>query len=282
MRGVRGDLLRWPMRRRVLVALASLPFFVGIVGGLGWAAFDPPAGALVGLSLGMGALSLLLSFLIAFPIAGNLRASLEDTRDLVILRPLLGEIPAPFGGFAVDGHLARILADTVIERRPSVVVECGSGTSTLILARCLKLLGRGKVVSLEHELRFREKTQQLLQAAGLDRWAEVVLAPLQEVVLASGEVVQWYSPTDDVPDSIDLLIVDGPPESTSPMARYPALPILHSRMAREALIVLDDGNRPDETTTARRWAREFGGGLTLDPKGRGVWRLQLHGGNASQ
>lgn len=71
----------------------------------------------------------------------------------------------------------------------------------------------------------------------------------------------WYSLAtlpSEVSD-IDLLIVDGPPEATASYARYPALPVLASRMAHNGTIILDDTNRHDELEILARWKREFPG-----------------------
>ena len=54
-----------------------------------------------------------------------------------------------------------------------------------------------------------------------------------------------------------MLIVDGPPATMGEMARYPALPSLHARLADNCVILMDDGNREDERLTAKRWTTEF-------------------------
>jgi hypothetical protein len=58
---------------------------------------------------------------------------------------------------------------------------------------------------------------------------------------------------------VDLLLVDGPPADTADkvLARYPALPALHGRLARGATVVLDDVERPGEQEVLRRWEGEF-------------------------
>lgn len=67
----------------------------------------------------------------------------------------------------------------------------------------------------------------------------------------------WYC-LDGLPDGeIDLLIVDGPPETVAPMARYPAGPSLLPRLARGGVVLVDDSLRPDEQEMIRRWRIEF-------------------------
>ena len=54
-----------------------------------------------------------------------------------------------------------------------------------------------------------------------------------------------------------MLVIDGPPESTGPLARYPAGPALFPRLANEGVVFLDDANRYTETEILRRWKMEF-------------------------
>jgi hypothetical protein len=83
------------------------------------------------------------------------------------------------------------------------------------------------------------------------------VAPLKEVALGE-EVFLWYDISD--PDSIgpvDLLVVDGPPSSTGPLARYPAVPFFQSQLGPGAIVVLDDANRKDEKAVMQRWCEEL-------------------------
>ena len=60
-------------------------------------------------------------------------------------------------------------------------------------------------------------------------------------------------------EPVDLLVVDGPPADTADkvLARYPALPVVHPRLAPGATVVLDDVERPGEQEVLTRWEREF-------------------------
>jgi hypothetical protein len=49
---------------------------------------------------------------------------------------------------------------------------------------------------------------------------------------------------------IDLLVIDGPPSSTNPDARYPALEHLIPLLSPNATIVLDDADRDEERKLA--------------------------------
>jgi hypothetical protein len=64
----------------------------------------------------------------------------------------------------------------------------------------------------------------------------------------------WYAADQcyDLHD-IAMLLVDGPPGHTASCARDPALPLLRTRLAPGALVVLDDTNRADERRTLEHW-----------------------------
>ena len=145
------------------------------------------------------------------------------------------------------------------QHRPSVIVELGSGTSTIWMGYALEQAGGGRLVSLEHLPDFADRTRILVDIHGLDKLVEVRDAPLRPIQL--GETTSpWYALDTlvDLPE-IDLLFVDGPPGTAGPLARYPALPVLSDRLADGAIVVLDDFRRADETTIVERWCAEIPG-----------------------
>lgn len=162
-------------------------------------------------------------------------------------------LPATRGWAASPDFLLHLVRH-VRERHPQRVLECSCGASTVVIARMLQRLGGGHVWSLEHEPRFAEATRRELARHGLETFATVVDAPLVEVS-AGGHRQPWYDPAAIPAGEFDLLVVDGPPAATAPMARYPAGPMLMPRMRRQAAIFLDDAGRRDEQASAQAWQR---------------------------
>ena len=161
-------------------------------------------------------------------------------------------------GWAASPDFLKLVVEQVLLERPRLVVEASCGVSTLAIGYCLKRLGRGRLLSLEHEARFVALARERIALHGLGEFATVVHAPLVTVKIA-GEEWPWYDLRDFSPgDSIDLLVVDGPPGRLHSLARYPALPLLYRSLSDRATVVLDDGNRADEKEIASRWGREFG------------------------
>jgi predicted O-methyltransferase YrrM len=163
----------------------------------------------------------------------------------------------PLRAWAVAPDLAQILLSTIFSERPNTIVECGSGTSTLLMSYCLKQNGQGFILSLDDGEQFADATRRNLRAHSVEEWAKVIHAPLREIQL-NGKRWQWYDTAflENV-GSVDLLIVDGPRGSLGHMMRYPALPLLFSRLSPRAVVILDDSRRPDEKQIVDAWLKEF-------------------------
>jgi predicted O-methyltransferase YrrM len=178
---------------------------------------------------------------------------LEALHNLNAMLPTTEVLPAS-RGWAASPDLLLVLIDQVITGRPSLIVECGSGASTLWLALAIRRFGiDARVVALDHDPVFAGKTRDFLVRHGVGDLAEVRDAPLENFTLG-GEIYAWYTRAawEDL-TGIDLLFVDGPPEATGHQARYPALPLLNEALSPAAVVVLDDLVVPDMQKVLRLW-----------------------------
>ena len=178
---------------------------------------------------------------------------LEALQNLSAILPAHDMLPAT-RGWAASPDLLMVLVDLVITERPSLVVECGSGASTLWLALAIRRFEiDGRIIALEHDPVFGSKTRDFLARHDVWDLAEVRDAPLESVSLG-GETYSWYARRawDDLAE-IDLLFVDGPPATTGHQARYPALPLLSGSLSAVATVVLDDLVVPDMQEVLRLW-----------------------------
>ncbi|WP_194202006.1 O-methyltransferase [Glycomyces albidus] len=199
-----------------------------------------------------------------------------EFEDLMALYRDIGPDQAlpPMHGWAAGPDLARFLYREVVEHGRSSVLECGSGSTTVILAYACRAVGGGRVVALEHDARFAAATRKMLDERDLAKWAEVRDAPLTDVRVG-GRTWRWYNPESLDEGPFDLVLVDGPPGGTGPEARYPAVPMLIDRLTDDALVVLDDAGRADEQAVGDRWAAEFDGfALETLPHGHGTLLLR--------
>lgn len=185
----------------------------------------------------------------------NTFQQLEALQALYVELRLQAGLPATRGWAGSPDFLLE-LATYIRRAKPKIVVECSSGVSTIVIARCLQLIGTGHVFSLEHDPQFAERTRHNLQRHNLIAWATVLDSPLV-VHRISDSTWPWYA-LNGIPEGpIDLLVIDGPPFSVGPLARYPAGPLLFGRLAEPAAVFLDDAGREDEQRAMKRWSREF-------------------------
>ena len=161
-----------------------------------------------------------------------------------------GSLPNLGSWKADTGFLHRIV-DAVEELQPRVVVELGAGATTLVCAKALERNGGGKLISFDQHRSFVEATADWISAE--DGVAELRWAPLTAKV--EGWPGRWYA-LDDLPDRIDLLIIDGPPWAVHPFVRG-AAESLFKRLSPGGMVLLDDASRPGERIVANRWRRRW-------------------------
>ncbi len=157
-------------------------------------------------------------------------------------------------GWQAGSDFLLLIANHILTERPVNVVECGSGLSTVVIARCLQLINdhtankHPKLISLEHEEDYYQRTFWWLKERGLGNYAEVKRFDLR------GEP-PFYAYNFQVP-SVDLIVVDGPPTSTHPMARYGAKSLFRY-LSPGASVYLDDLRRPGEILVRDIWRWEL-------------------------
>jgi predicted O-methyltransferase YrrM len=174
---------------------------------------------------------------------------------LAVITP--NSVLPPTRDWAVWPDFLRTLYVLILERRPKLILELGSGVSTLLAAYALKRSGGGRIVSLDHLAHYAETTRKTVAQHGLEHDVLIIHAPLKMVGISDREAL-WYDPTPiESLQDIDLLVVDGPPGHVQRDARYPALPLLFDKLAKDAIILIDDANRPDEKRMVQQWLAEF-------------------------
>lgn len=194
----------------------------------------------------------------------KLKAALSSLVNIVSILPQLdirGVIPPfPHQGFEITGEEAVFLFQLIRRHRPKLIMELGSGSSTVLFAAALRANGVGRIISIEHDPEHVKQTAALLEQAELSDRVDLVLAPLSDLTL-NGRTFQWYDfqPAQrTLGEKIDLLFVDGPPGKVQSLSRFPAMPMLAQHLSPRAVVVIDDGAREDETRMVEMW-RELDG-----------------------
>jgi predicted O-methyltransferase YrrM len=169
--------------------------------------------------------------------------------------PLEADIEARIGRSTLDGDTLRFLGLLVTCKRPNHIFECGTGISTLLLARMQQALGTATspaLVSIDHSHRYLGETRRAL---GANHDALLIHAPLA-VTEVGGKVFTTYHPdyARQIPSTVkfDFVFIDGPPAFR--YGREAPLYHLAPRLASDALIVLANACREPEQEALRNWS----------------------------
>jgi hypothetical protein len=159
-------------------------------------------------------------------------------------------------GWKASPDFLHLAVDEILTRRPALVVELGSGASTVFLGLALRACGTGRLLSLDHDAAHLDATRRHVVRHGLDDVVTLIHAPLTACDVR-GRHSAWYDPTAlRGVAGIGLLVVDGPPAVDRPDARYPAYPLLRDALLADAVVLLDDGKRAGERRIVAEWTAE--------------------------
>jgi Methyltransferase domain len=179
-----------------------------------------------------------------------------------------------------NAFLAHRLADTVlghwtaaaqtlnlIERRihdspPKLVLEFGSGVSTLCLAQYMREVhgaeSRTLVITVEEDAHSCEETYATVGSLGLAEHVSIVHAPLERQMIDGRETV-CYRLTSELQAHLagslpDFVFVDGPAPTADPLSRFGTLPLCRQFVASGSPFFLDDALRDRELEVGRLWS----------------------------
>lgn len=221
-------------------------------------------------------------------VQNRLYAQLESLSWLQRRLAIKGQLP-PLRGWATSPDVLLRLHAHIMASRPRVIVEFGSGASTLLIADALRQNGAGKLISIEHSDYYGAQTLATLEAEQLQTWVDLRIGDLESW---EGEHLnpedaekpsRWYSRSllEGI-SNVDLLWVDGPPGATCLYSRYPALPALADQLSLRAEVWMDDTVRQEEKDICERWAEDYGFEVEYYPLEKGLGRLLRPGGKGAK
>ena len=186
----------------------------------------------------------------------------HHTNPQVVLPPMRNHAGSP--------DFLNLIIEMLMEKRPKVVFEAGSGISSLVISEWLLAnLPDSIHIALDHEKKYADLTRQKIRNPN----SKIIFAPLKDYQDQSIEY-RWYDLEGvAIPQKIDLLIVDGPPTPRSKHARLPAPYLLGEFLENSVTIILDDAIREDEQQVASLWERDFGFSSTFRPLEKGAYIL---------
>lgn len=212
-------------------------------------------------------------------VQNRLYTQLESLAWLQRRLAIKGHLPQLRGWSASPDVLLRLHAH-IIATRPHVVVEFGSGSSTLVIADALCQNGIGELISIEHSEHYAAQTLSTLQAERLEDWVDLRICGLEEWegehlnAKDADNPAKWYSLSvlEGVKE-VDLIWVDGPPGTTCLYSRFPALPALADKLSPNAEVWMDDTIRQEEREICERWASVYGFDVEYLALEKGLGRL---------
>ncbi|MEX2127598.1 MAG: class I SAM-dependent methyltransferase [Xanthobacteraceae bacterium] len=160
---------------------------------------------------------------------------------------------------------------------PRTIIECGCGTSTVVIASALeKIGGGGHIYSIEEHPQLAEETSYELKRRGLDRLATIINAPLTERNYPEYDATfHWYDLQGAaLPPQADMLLVAGPRTRVGKFTFYPAGPELMPKLAPGAHIFVVDADHPDHRQLRVQWRTLYPDlGVREIPAERGAFEM---------
>lgn len=206
--------------------------------------------------------------------------STKQIESYLALNALVGYVDVPLHGFPISPDFALQLVRLIRDNDYHLIVEFGSGTSTLLSLRAIELFGTRSVASdpllhrlltFEHHDDYHKKTSDLVSACSNRPLLDLRLSPLEPWTDATGSY-SYYSGVAAIAETVEalslachgplklLVIIDGPPGFTCHWARYPAIPIVLDAVSGMDLSIdflLDDMIRTDEIESVLAWQNQL-------------------------
>ncbi len=181
-----------------------------------------------------------------------------DTTTNQLIRAL------PRHGWHMRADALRIIAETVTKAEPRLILELGSGSSTVFLAHLCKTIGRkARVISIEENPKFAERTRNLLRLHQLLDQVSIIVAPVTSAQIGKWQghcykISQANLPSVMAGEEADLVLIDGPMSAWTNRGdcRYGTLPLVRQWLANRAIVIIDDTHRKRERRIVERWTAE--------------------------
>ncbi|QSE98412.1 synaptonemal complex protein 1 [Fulvivirga lutea] len=176
--------------------------------------------------------------------------------------------------WAISSDYGLILIDSILKSNgDSKILDVGSGITTILSGYSVKKKGKGKVISIEHEKEYYEKTFSQIQAHRLNDYIDLYYCPLIEYEI-NGKKWMWYDVKGlNIDEPLSLISIDGPPGGIQAQSRYPAIPILKEYIDSKTTILLDDGYREDEQQIGMEWCKELDFNMELINSHKGILKF---------
>jgi predicted O-methyltransferase YrrM len=193
-----------------------------------------------------------------FPLHKSLKETGKLLRNPILSRALAED---ETGMWSMSAATLDFLESEIRHHNPRLLVEFGSGLSTICFAQYMQALHGGSggvyVYSIEQSAEVVASTLCRLQALRLEQHVRMFHAPLVLQTI-EGVSARCYSLPRNFESAIadvhpDFVVIDGPAAQDG--ARFGTLPLIRRYLSSGARFYLDDALRDGEIDIAERWAR---------------------------
>lgn len=159
--------------------------------------------------------------------------------------------------YPISQVLACFLARIVINMGLNNILEFGTGTSSLVFARSLKLLGGGRLTSVESDPQWCSDIWAKVEGIKVVD-AKLIVSQPRFVISRKGLYYCYTSAKNEIAERgpYDLVFIDAPKWS---YGRDGSLHIAFPFLRKGTLLVIDDAGRPGDRWSLCRWLQIYPG-----------------------
>jgi predicted O-methyltransferase YrrM len=153
--------------------------------------------------------------------------------------------------------------------KQGAILECGSGLSTVVLGCATSGTGRS-VYALEHKTEWAHRVRSCLAKYELEH-VKVMHSPLHN----HGSFCWYNPPHEEISSSFSTVVCDGPPGDTKG-GRFGLIPVMKDRLSEDAVVLLDDLDRPGEQKILHKWDSEVDIDYSIEEEGGKFAKIYIY------
>jgi hypothetical protein len=185
----------------------------------------------------------------------------RELKAIQILQPYFPKGYLFESGFSLSFQTIQHIINDIIVYKPKVILEFGSGLSTIILNNFIRQNGLSvKLISIDDNLTWQKSLKDKCDLVDFFDFPLTQSHPFSFEGKGS-----WY----DIPDKhilydleYDLVLVDAPKGSLSKLSRYGFIPFLEGKISEKGIVYIDDTHRVDEQKISELYLSSVAGSMT--------------------
>ncbi len=190
----------------------------------------------------------------------------------------------PWSSSAMSPSSVVSVVNDIILNKRRLVLELGTGISTLFVAKVLEDLGEGCLITIDHDKTWQKMCINLMNTNSIKPPNFLpITAELSYLYKVDNQEVEYYSMS-EIEDTlngsqIDMLIIDGPPAYSvgKELSRVPAAELFLPYMSDQSSVFVDDSTRAGEIKLIDKFEKL--GGYSFQHKPNSSLAIGFRGGN---